>query len=222
MFDYLLLTKKNLLPPRFLNFAGGFPRCRRRRKPFELFQEYSSSFSPEDEKEQSIGNMRRSISRVIAPAISVAGCFLLLESAMPETTVQPEAFSLNFFAGGSIFGSSFEVMIDKAGHVLYRETTLGGTKEVRKFERDLTEQKFGSLRATIVEANLAALESQDFTKEPLAPDQAYYRIFLSMDRKEHSIRCSIPLSGMRPETQCQKQIENVRLQLNKILGVEIY
>ncbi|OHB06465.1 MAG: hypothetical protein A3B22_01885 [Candidatus Zambryskibacteria bacterium RIFCSPLOWO2_01_FULL_47_33] len=78
------------------------------------------------------------------------------------------------------------------------------------------------IRKTISDVGLVNLQSQDFTKEPLVPDQASYRITVSLDDKENKISCGIPPSGTEPTTKCQKQIDKLRLKLNNILGVNIY
>ncbi|OGF68865.1 hypothetical protein A3H65_03605 [Candidatus Giovannonibacteria bacterium RIFCSPLOWO2_02_FULL_45_14] len=134
---------------------------------------------------------------------------------------QSAAPALDFFAGGSIFGSSFEVKISGA-HITYRETTQGGAKEANKIERSLLPVELDGIRKTISDAGLINLQSQDFTKEPLVPDQASYRITVSLDGKENKINCGIPPSGTEPTTKCQKQIDKLRLKLNSILGVNIY
>ena len=134
---------------------------------------------------------------------------------------QSAALALDFFAGGSIFGSSFEVKISGA-HITYRETTQGGAKEANKIERSLLPVELDGIRKTISDVGLVNLQSQDFTKEPLVPDQASYRITVSLDDKENKISCGIPPSGTEPTTKCQKQIDKLRLKLNSILGVNIY
>lgn len=134
---------------------------------------------------------------------------------------QNTILSLDFFAGGSIFGSSFEVKISGA-HITYRETTQGGAKEANKIERSLLPVELDDIRKTISDAGLINLQSQDFTKEPLVPDQASYRITVSLDGKENKINCGIPPSGTEPTTKCQKQIDKLRLKLNSVLGVNIY
>ncbi|OHA05091.1 MAG: hypothetical protein A3A28_01830 [Candidatus Sungbacteria bacterium RIFCSPLOWO2_01_FULL_47_32] len=134
---------------------------------------------------------------------------------------QSVALALDFFAGGSIFGSSFEVKIASA-HITYRETTQGGAKEANKIERSLLPVELDDIRKTISDAGLITLQSQDFTKEPLVPDQASYRITVSLDGKENKINCGIPPSGTESTTKCQKQIDKLRLKLNSILGVNIY
>ena len=134
---------------------------------------------------------------------------------------QSAALALDFFAGGSIFGSSFEVKISGA-HITYRETTQGGAKEVSKVERSLLPVELSDIRKTIENAGLISLQSQDFTKEPLVPDQASYRISVTLDGKENKINCGIPPSDTEPTTKCQKQIDKLRLKLNSVLGMNIY
>jgi len=138
-----------------------------------------------------------------------------------NSQTQSAAPALDFFAGGSIFGSSFEVKISGA-HITYRETTQGDAKEANKIERSLLPVELDGIRKTISDAGLINLQSQDFTKEPLVPDQATYRITVSLDGKENKINCGIPPSGTEPTTKCQKQIDKLRLKLNSILGVNIY
>ena len=143
------------------------------------------------------------------------------EKSMKNVQTQSVPFSLDFFAGGSIFGSSFEVKISGA-NITYRETTQGGGKEVQKFERALSPTELIDIQKTITDIKLATLQSQDFTKEPLVPDQASYSITVSLNGKENTIHCGIPLSGTQPTSNCQKQINKLRLKLNSILGVNIY
>ncbi|MDO8590571.1 MAG: hypothetical protein Q7R65_01185 [bacterium] len=131
------------------------------------------------------------------------------------------AFTLDFSAGGSIFGSSFEVKIS-GDQITYRKTTQGVRKEVLKMDRSLLPNELTDIQKTIVDAKIVTLQSQDFTKEPLVPDQASYRITVSLDGKENTIHCGIPLSGTKPTTNCQKQIDKLRLKLNSMLGVNIY
>lgn len=128
---------------------------------------------------------------------------------------------LDFLAGGSIFGSSFEVKISGV-NITYRETTQGGGKEVQKIERELLPNELADIQKIIADIKLTTLQSQDFTKEPLVPDQASYRITVSFDGKENIIHCGIPPSGTQPTINCQKQIDKLRLKLNSILGVNIY
>ncbi|MBI4343168.1 MAG: hypothetical protein HY599_07360 [Candidatus Omnitrophica bacterium] len=133
---------------------------------------------------------------------------------------QHPALALDFYAGGSIFGSSFEVQISGA-HITYREIAQGSTQEARKIERPLLPVELDEIRTTIRDTHLIDLQSQDVTKEPLVPDQASYRISLSLDGKENTIHCGIPPSGTVPTTKCQKRINQLRLKLNNILGVNI-
>ncbi|MCI0680395.1 hypothetical protein L0Y41_03545, partial [bacterium] len=106
--------------------------------------------------------------------------------------------------------------------IAYRETTQGGGKEVQKFERALSPTELIDIQKTIADTKLTTLQSQDFTKEPLVPDQASYRIVVSIDGKENTIHCGIPPSGTQPTSNCQKQIDKLRLKLNNMLGVNIY
>ena len=145
-----------------------------------------------------------------------------------ETTSQQQnsdnqnpAFLLDFSAGGSIFGSSFEVKISGVT-LTYRETTHGGSKEVQKIERALLPAELTNIQKTIADAKLTSLQSQDFTKEPIVTDQASYRITVSLNGKENTIRCGTPPSGTQPTSNCQKQIDKLRLKLNNILDVNIY
>jgi hypothetical protein len=138
-----------------------------------------------------------------------------------NTQTQSAPFSLDFFAGGSIFGSSFEVKIFGT-NITYRETTQGGSKEVQKIERTLLPAELTDIQKVVADAKLTSLQSQDFTKDPLVPDQASYRISISLNEKQNTIHCGIPPSGTQPSTNCQKQIDKLRLKLNSILGVNIY
>ena len=138
-----------------------------------------------------------------------------------NSQTQSTTLALDFFAGGSIFGSSFEVKISGA-HITYRETTQGSAKEANKIERSLLPAELDDIRKTISDAGLINLRSQDFTKEPLAPDQAYYRISLSIDGKENTIHCGVPPDAPVPWTNCQGQIKKLLRKLNNILGVNIY
>lgn len=138
-----------------------------------------------------------------------------------NTQNQSAPFSLDFFAGGSIFGSSFEVKISGT-NITYRETTQGGSKEVQKIERALSPVELTDIQKAIADAKLTSLQSQDLTKDPLVPDQASYRISISLNEKQNTIHCGIPPSGTQPSTDCQKQIDKLRLKLNSILGVNIY
>ena len=139
----------------------------------------------------------------------------------PSNAQNPNtALILDFFVSGGL-GSSFEVKISGAD-VTYRETRQGGGKEVEKTSRVLLPNELTEIQKTVMDAKLITLQSQDFTKEPLIPDQTYYRIFLSLDGKENTIHCGIIPSGTHPTTNCQKQIDTLRLKLNSILGVNIY
>lgn len=123
-------------------------------------------------------------------------------------------FTLDFFVGGNLDRT---VAIKIAGaHITYRETTDGDAKEVKKIKRLLSPTESDDIRKTIMDANLLSLKSQDFTREPLIPDQEYYRIFLSIDRKKNTIAC-----GLESTSECQRQIDKLRLMLNSILGVNI-
>jgi hypothetical protein len=144
-----------------------------------------------------------------------------VEKTTNNVQTQSVPFLLDFFAGGSIFGSSFEVKISGAT-VTYRETTQDGDKEVQKFERVLSPAEIADIQKIVADTKLISLQSQDFTKEPLVPDQAPYRITVSLDGKRNTIHCGIPLSGTQPANNCQKQIDKLRLKLNSILGVNIY
>ena len=143
------------------------------------------------------------------------------EKSATNVQTQNAPFSLDFFAGGSIFGSSFEVKISGAD-ITYRETTQGGGKEVKKYERALSPAELTDIQKIIADAGLTTLQSQDFTKEPLVPDQASYRITVSINGKNNIIHCGILPSGTQPTSNCQKQIDKLRLKLNSILGVNIY
>ena len=129
--------------------------------------------------------------------------------------------TLDFFAGGSITGSSFEVRVS-GSRVTYRETTRGGTKEVQKKSRAISRAEVEEIRKTVLEAHLLTLPSQDFAKEPLVRDQGSYRITLSLDGERNEILCGIPSSADRPLSACQKQIDKLRVTLNKVLDVHIY
>ncbi|MEK6984620.1 MAG: hypothetical protein AABX33_08655 [Nanoarchaeota archaeon] len=129
--------------------------------------------------------------------------------------------NLNFFAGGSIFGSSFEVNLSN-DHITYIETVQGGTKEVKNIERKLLPIEIDEIVGVIIGSNLLNVPSQNFTKELSLPDQAYYRIYINLDEKKNTILCSIPYTSTEASNECQKQIDKLRLALNKILGLKIY
>ena len=107
-------------------------------------------------------------------------------------------------------------------HITNRETTQDSTKEVRNIDRSLLPNELADIRKTVADAKLIALQCQDFTKEPLVPDQASYRLSVSADGKDNAIHCGIPPSGTQPTTNCQKQIDRSRLKLTSLLGVNIY
>lgn len=141
---------------------------------------------------------------------------------IPSQT-QNTAFDLSFSIGGSIFGSSFEVNISGV-NIAYRETIHGGTDEVRKIERTLSPDELKDIRKTILDANLLNLQSEswDFSKPPIVTDQASYRVSLSIDGKKNSISCYITPAEIAPPSECEKQMDKLRLKLNSILGVNTY
>ena len=127
-------------------------------------------------------------------------------------------FNLDFSKRGTIFGSLFEIKI--TGNTFsFQETAFG--KEIKKFERSLLPEELVEIQNTITQSNLIDLASQDFTREPPLPDQPSYHIVVTLDRIENTVDCSVPPSGTEPVTDCQKQINKLRLKLNKILGVNI-
>lgn len=118
-----------------------------------------------------------------------------------KDSVETSSLKLDFFAGGSIFGSNFEVKITDES-VTYRETRHLGKDEVKKFHRNLTDQELNTIMSVIHSTGLTVLNSQDFTEDPLVPDQGYYKISLFInDKKTQSI-------VVRPYQGNQKQ--NVR------------
>lgn len=160
---------------------------------------------------------------IILLGLIVAGIyvFIIQKNNSGLNNNQNTNLILDFFAGGSIFLSSFEVKISDT-KIIYRETTQGGGKEIQKIERVLLPNELADIQKIINDAKLVSLQSQDFTKDPLVPDQAYYRISVSVEGKQNTIYCGIPLSGTEPTLNCQKQIDKLRLKLNSTLGVNIY
>jgi hypothetical protein len=150
---------------------------------------------------------------------SLQWCQPVEKSTNAQTQSAP--FSLHFFTGGSIFGSSFEVKISGT-NITYRESSQGVNKEIQKIERTLLPAELADIQKIVADAKLTSLQSQDFTKDPLVPDQASYRISISLNEKQNTIHCGIPYSDTQPSTNCQKQIDKLRLILNSILGVNIY
>jgi hypothetical protein len=141
-------------------------------------------------------------------------------SDLGNNQTQNVSFVLDLFAGGSIFGSSFDVKISGT-RVTYRETTQGGSSEIHKIERLLSPVELSDIHRVVADTGLVSLRSQDFTKYPLLPDQASYRVAILLSGKENKIHCGIPLSGVESDAQCQKQIQALITELNRILGVGI-
>lgn len=138
-----------------------------------------------------------------------------------QAPTQNTAFDLSFSTGGSIFGNSFEVNISGV-NTTYQETTPGGTKEVKKIERTLLPAELEDIRKTVLDTNLINLQPQDSDKIPTVTDQASYNVSLSMDGKNNSISCYITPPEIAPPSECEKQMDKLRLKLNSILGVGIY
>ena len=74
----------------------------------------------------------------------------------------------------------------------------------------------------VADGKFTARPSQGFSKVPLLPDQAIYRVYVSLDGKENIINCGNPPASTQANINCQKQIDQLRLKLNSILGVNIY
>jgi hypothetical protein len=139
---------------------------------------------------------------------------------VPSQT-QNTIFNLSFSAGGSIFGSSFQVEISGA-NIMYRETIHGGRDEAKKIERSLSPAELDDIRQTIIDADLANLKSPKAPKTPIITDQASYSISVSIDDKKNLVSCPITPPEIAPPSECQKQIDKLKLKLNSILGVHIY
>lgn len=130
------------------------------------------------------------------------------------------SLELDFFAGGSIFGSSFQVRATRVGWIMYEErSNLPG--EPRRIERRLTQQDYQQLQNAIESMGLLTLPSQDFTREPLLPDQAYYQVRVGLAGQTNTFKCGIPPSGQPPTSDCQRRIDALRITLNQILGSNI-
>jgi len=116
--------------------------------------------------------------------------------------------------------NSYEIKVAVNGSASYRESIHAGQREISRFERLLTEKEREALRTTIRGQDLLTLPSQDFTKDPLLPDQAYYRVTVSLGGKENSFRCGMPLPDASM-SDCQQRLERLWMTLNNILAVEI-
>ncbi len=140
-----------------------------------------------------------------------------------NTQTQSATFVLDFFAGGSILGNSFKVKIlDK--HIDYQEFEPSNTNPVKNLERSLLSAEFEDILKTVAENNIANLQSQDFEKEPMIPDQGRYLISLTYNGHKNTIQCAIsPPVGIEKKTaECQNRIDALRDKFNTILGVRIY
>jgi len=97
--------------------------------------------------------------------------------------------------------------------------TLGfSLKAGVRVERLLLPAEIDDMRETIESSGLINLRS----KQPPGPGLASYRVSLSLDGKENTVYCVIPSSSVRALTNCQEQIDKLRLKLNKMLGENIY
>jgi hypothetical protein len=129
-------------------------------------------------------------------------------------------YKLDFFAGGSFFSKTFIISINDK-KITYEER--GGSSKERQedINRPLTSSEFKSIRRVISEANLVYLESQDFKNIPLLPDQPYYEISLEFGKYKNKIKCSIPNPITAAGLECQRRIDVLRKELNKVLNVNI-
>ncbi len=132
-------------------------------------------------------------------------------------------FALDFFAGGSITGNSFKVnILDK--HIDYQEFGPGNTNPVKNIEKSLSLVEFEDILKTIADSNIINLQSQDFEKEPMIPDQGRYLISLTYNGRKSTVQCAIapPVGTEKNTVECQNRIDALRDKFNAILGVNIY
>lgn len=128
--------------------------------------------------------------------------------------------SLDFFSGGSIFTHNISIKIDD-GYINYKQSTFGGNREIESLKRPISSSELESLRSIIGSTELIGLKSQNFKVIPLLPGQSYYEISLSVDKKKNKIKCGTPISTARPDSECQKSIEKLRVKLNSMLNINI-
>lgn len=136
-------------------------------------------------------------------------------------------FSLDLKVGGSITGPTFNVKI-KDAEIVYQEFDV--EKEIKKIERNLTNDEFSLIKKYVIDANLLSTESPDYSKKPIAPDSGFYVFKIAikdMEPQNNSISCAIEsdptgISVFQTIRECNlKMIGLVKL-LNEILGVKIY
>lgn len=136
---------------------------------------------------------------------------------------QDTLFVLHFFAGGSITGNTFEVEILNT-HITYNEFEPGNTTPVRHIERTLLPAEFEKIFTLVADTHFTDLQSQDFNKEPMIPDQGRYQASITYEERTHTMQCAIsPPAGTEKRTlDCQIAMDTLRDTLNTILGVTIY
>lgn len=140
-----------------------------------------------------------------------------------KMTNNSASLKLNFFAGGSINGNSFEVDISQ-GNIIYHEFNPDKNGLVKKIERELSPVELDNLLKTLADSNIFNLESQDFKIEPMIPDEGRYSVSVTFQDKTNNIQCSMdPSEGIGQRTkECQKQVEKLRNTLNEVLGVHMH
>ncbi len=158
----------------------------------------------------------------VRPVVCDYACPTTARCSNKRCSLGAAGFSLNFSLGGSIFGNSYAITITPTGAVTYREQSNQSSTPGQRWERNLTAAELQQVQTVISGANLINLPAQDYQREPLAPDQAEYRLTVMLNGKENSIRCGVPLGYPSPFTACQQQIEKLRTILNQILGVNIH
>jgi hypothetical protein len=131
-----------------------------------------------------------------------------------------DGFALKFTLGGGCCpGTTFEVAISGT-HCSYHQTPGVPVRTELKFERELSASQLRDLQSFARELKLLALVSQDYTKQPLFPDQPTFSLSLSMDGRNTSATCGVPSAG-DPKNECQKRLDQLKTYLNSLLNVKM-
>jgi len=133
----------------------------------------------------------------------------------------PLPWSLKIVAGQSIEGDTHRFAVDPAGRLRYERVSPRTWKVVAERDHLLRPDERTRLSALVDHERIAALTSQDFTREPLHLDQPHYTLDLAAARATHVELGMGPGAIGAHATDRERRVDRLLLLLASIAGVEL-
>jgi len=128
---------------------------------------------------------------------------------------------LKYFMGGSLFGDTHEIEIFRIGAALYRNSQHAGKKEKSKITKRLSKGDLNRIYKLVTDEELLKVNSQDYKKQPLRPDQARYDIKLQVGKQVNAFSCGVPVKYKASLNTCQVKSRKLGNLLTEILGIKL-